>query len=264
MPAVYGAPIARQAYRGFASRGCAKLHCRVPCAFHTIHLPERCPRPLWRAAGLLALALLGGCDYLRPFEQVCETRLKPAEIAVEAAPTGHITDFSMSSAQLSARGADMAGRTVLGLIETKLSSSLAMSANGVVKPLSGRYCMRPSLQLRLAFDPTTIFVASEYPKGSCRSDITMGHEMKHLRVYDAFLVKLGARLEAELQEKFGNRIHYFANVAEGEKYLSETTRTLLAPYLERGMEQVNKLQTEVDSPEEYFRLDQFQSRCSDN
>ncbi len=213
---------------------------------------------------MAAAALLSGCDYLRPFDQVCEARLKPAQIKVAAEPVGHATDFSLSSAQLSQRGVESAGRMVLGLIETKLSSSLSASANGVVKPLSGRYCMRPSLQVRLAFDPTTIYVASEYPKGSCRFDITMGHEMKHLRVYDDFLVKLAAQLETELQAKFGNRIHYFADVGAGGKFLDDTTRTLLGPYLESGMAQVNKLQAAVDSPEEYFRLDQFQARCSEN
>jgi len=48
----------------------------------------------------------------------------------------------------------------------------------------------------------------------------------------------------------------------GKNYVQQLTSTALAPYLETGMTEVEKRQRAVDSPEEYFRLDQFQARCS--
>ena len=212
-------------------------------------------------AAVLIAPLLAGCDYFRPFEKVCESRLAPAQVSVESDQPDFATDLGQPAAALTARGAATSGRLVLGLIETKLAYSASFSANGVVKPLSGRFCMRPSVQLRLAFRPMTVFVAREHPKGSCEFEITMGHEMKHVRTYEKFLAELGDTIEADLRGRFGDRIYYFDSAAEGEKFLKDMTRTTLAPYIDSGMAEVEKRQRQIDSPEEYFRLDGFQARC---
>ena len=212
-------------------------------------------------AGAAAAALLSGCDFFRPFEKICEARLAPAQISVEAEQPDFATDLGQPAAALTARGAATSGRLALGLIETKLAYSAAFAANGVVKPLSGRFCMRPSVQVHLAFRPMTVFIAREHPKGSCEFELTMGHEMKHVRAYEKFLAELADTIEADLRARFGDRIHYFDGAAEGEKFLKEMTRTTLTPYIDNGMIEVEKRQRQIDSVEEYFRLDQFQARC---
>ncbi len=212
-------------------------------------------------AGAAAVTLVAGCDFFRPFEKICEARLAPAQVSVEAEQPDFATDLSQSAAALTARGAATSGRLALGLIETKLAYSAAFAANGVVKPLSGRFCMRPSVQVHLAFRPMTVFIARENPKGSCEFEITMGHEMQHVRAYEKFLAELSDTIEADLRTRFGDRIHYFEGAADGEKFLKEMTRTTLTPYIDNGMIEIEKRQRQIDSPEEYFRLDQFQARC---
>jgi hypothetical protein len=210
---------------------------------------------------LLAALLLGGCDYVRPFEQVCERRLGPAEISVEVEPVRFDTDFSQSSAQLTSRGAQAAGRIVLGLTETQLKSAISFAGNGVVKPLSGRYCMRPAVKVKLAFDPMVLHVAREQKEGSCEHKITLDHEMRHMRVYARYLDDLAARVEADLKAKFGDRILYFPSATAAETEMQALTGSTLKPYMESGMAQVQELQKVVDSPEEYARMDGLQARC---
>src|ERR1035437_3252369 len=131
---------------------------------------------------LLALPL-GSCDYLSSFEAVCEKRLPSAKVEVVAEDIDVKPDFSRSIEQLGAGGAATAGRMVLGLVETKLTGAVEFTAPGIVKPFSGRYCMRPSLKLTLAFKPTTLYVAREHAQGTCEFNITMDHERKHIGVY---------------------------------------------------------------------------------
>jgi hypothetical protein len=213
---------------------------------------------------LLALPLtlaLAGCDLVRPFEDVCAARLGPANIKVEVEPVRFDTDFSQSSAQLTARGAHAAGRIVLGLTETRLKSSISFGGNGVVKPITGRYCMRPIVSVKLAFDPMVLNVAREQKEGSCEQKITLDHEVRHMRVYTRYLETLAARIESDLKQKFGDRILYFPNVAVAQSQMQELTSSTLRPYIENGLAEVQEQQRTVDSPEEYARMDELQARC---
>ena len=206
---------------------------------------------------------IGGCDYLRPFEQVCEKKLAPAEITVEAAPVSYRTDFSLSSEQLTAMGAASAGRLTLGLTQTNLKSSVSLGGNGITQRFTGRHCMRASVHVRLAFEPMTVYVSRNHPQASCVHEITMGHELKHVSVYEIFLADVSEKIERELRARFGGGIRYFASEAEAEKQVQDLTHEYLAPFVQESMNAVTARQAKVDSVEEYFRLDRFQAACGD-
>lgn len=205
--------------------------------------------------------MLGSCDLVRPFEQVCEARLGPTSVVVETSPVRFDTDFSQSSSQLTARGAHAAGHIVLGLTETRLKSSVSFGGNGVVKPVTGRYCMRPAVLVKLAFDPMVLFVAREQKEGGCRHNITLGHEVRHMQVYTRYLETLSARIETDLKQKFGDRIMYFPGTAAAETEMQALTSSTLKPYVENGLAEVQQLQKPVDSPEEYARMAEQEARC---
>jgi hypothetical protein len=210
----------------------------------------------------VALALpAGGCDLVRPFEDVCARKLGPAEVLVQAAPVQFETDFSMSSAQLTARGAPAAGRIVMGLTETQLKSAISIAGNGVVKPITGRYCMRPSVQVKLAFEPMVLRVAREQKPGSCEHQLTLDHERRHMGVYARYLDDLAERVQADLKQQFGDRILYFPSTQAAEAQVQAMAAGVLKPYIENGLAQVQELQKKVDSPEEYARMDSLQARC---
>ena len=212
---------------------------------------------------MLVLVLpLFGCDYFSSFESVCERRLPLAKVEVVGEDIEVKTDFTRSIGQLSANGAATVGRMVLGLVETKLTGAVEFTAPGVVKPLSGRYCMRPSLKLTLAFKPTTLYVAREHAAGSCEFDITMDHEKKHIAVYQKYLDQMALDVRDELREQLGDRIQYFDSAAAGETSIRQRSAAILQPYLERGAQESAKRQALVDTPEEYFRLENFQAKCS--
>lgn len=223
---------------------------------------ERVRIALAPLAAVAALAI-GGCDYLRPFEQVCEKKLAPAEITVEAVPVSYRTDFTRSSEQLSAMGAASAGRLTLGLTQTELKSSVSLGANGITQRFTGRHCMRASVRVRLAFEPMTVYVSRDHAQGSCVHEITMGHELKHVRIYETFLAEVAEKIERELHARFGESIRYVASEAEAEKQVQNLTHQYLAPFVQESMNAVIARQAKIDSVEEYFRLDRFQAACGD-
>ena len=85
-----------------------------------------------RAPAVLGLAMLipvlAGCDYFRPFEKVCEQRLAPASVSVTGEPVTYESDFSLSIAQLSARGAASTGAASRGASRAASSADATGSA----------------------------------------------------------------------------------------------------------------------------------------
>lgn len=213
---------------------------------------------------LLATACaVSACDYVRPFEQVCEKRLGPVSIQVEAPPTRQQFDFTQSAGALTARGMHAAaGRRVEGLTEANLTSRIALGGNGLVKPLSGRYCVRPEVSVTLAYQPLKVYVASEQASGTCAFDLTMNHEMKHVRLYERFLDELAGEITTTLKAALGEGIHYFPDAAAGERALNELVGATVNAAIRDAMAAAQKRQAGIDTQEEYDRLDLMASKCS--
>lgn len=226
-------------------------------------IPRRLPLLL---LSLTVLPLLGSCDYFRPLEQICEKRLGPTTVKVEAVPVAFQTDLSLSTEQLTAKGASSVdlrgGRMVLGLTATTLKTSVTFGTNGITQRFGGRHCMRPSVNVRLAFEPMTVYVTRAHAKGSCEFDLTMDHEMKHVNTYARFLEKIAPEVEAELRDRFGNQVFYFDSVAQAQQHVERVAREFLGPYVQASMDKVTPLQAQLDTPEEYFRLDRFHEACA--
>jgi len=223
----------------------------------------RRPIRLWNPLFALGAAvLLAGCDAARPFESVCERRLGPTTVRVVTTPVSYTTDFSRSIDDLTARGAHSAGTIVLGLVETQVRSEAKVGLNGVKQHFRDRYCMRPSVEMRLAFEPMRLFVASEHPEGTCGFRVTMEHELKHIAVYQEYLEDFAGQVQVDLARELGDGILYFASPAAADAHVEAVISQTLKPYLEGVRDQVKARQTRIDSPEEYARLSAMQKWCA--
>jgi hypothetical protein len=214
---------------------------------------------------LLALctaASLAGCDAVRPFEAVCQRRLGPTSVRVTTTPVSYTTDFSRSIDDLTARGAHSAGTIILGLVETQVRSEAKFGLNGIKQNFRDRYCMRPSVEIRLAFQPMRLFVAKEHPEGSCAFRVTMEHELKHIAVYQEYLADFAAQVQVDLSRELGDRILYFASPAAADAHVEAAIAQTLKPYLEGVQDEVKARQKRVDSAEEYARLGAMQNWCA--
>jgi len=211
---------------------------------------------------LLAIALLAGCDMFNSFESVCEKRLAPTTVEVVTKPVSYTYDFSQSTRDLTSRGAHRAGTIVLGLVEAEIRSEASVGLNGIKQTLGGRYCMRPSLTVKLAFEPMTLFIANEQPEGSCAFRITMAHELKHIAVYQEYLDEFASRVQGDLGRALGDEIVYVSSQAQADAHVRSVLDKTLAPYMQAVQDEVRARQARVDSPAEYGRLERHQRWCA--
>jgi hypothetical protein len=210
------------------------------------------------ASLMLCPAIAGSlvaCDYVRPLSAVCESRLAPTEVKVTAAPVNYVTDLSRSRAELTEMASSGSGRVVHGLTHTSMRSFVSVAANGITNPVSRKHCLRPVIEVKLSFDPMTVYVSSEQAPGSCQFGVTMEHELRHVAVYRSFLETATEQVARDLREYFGNRIFYFDTEADARKRMSDETSERVGPFVEESMKRINELQAPLDTREEYDRLE---------
>jgi len=215
-----------------------------------------------RAFILVAVLSLAGCDQFESFESVCERRLGPTTVEVVTKPVSYTYDFTRSIGELTSRGGHRAGTVVLGLVETEMRSEASLGLNGVKQHFRGRYCMRPNVTVKLAFEPMTLFVAKEQPEGSCAFRITMEHELKHITVYQDYLEEFGAQMREDIGRALGNEIVYLGTRSEADAHVRAILEKTLSPYMQAVQEEVRARQARVDSPTEYARLDRHHAWCA--
>lgn len=192
---------------------------------------------------------------LGTLESQCESRLAPAEVVVKALP-GHVRyDFTLGIRELTARGNRQRrlGQTVLGLTEYKLRTAIEWESNAFIEPHTGRACMRPRVELTLDADPQTVFVAREFPQGSCAFTEIANHELRHVYANQHAVERAASTLRGELSSFFGQRIFY----GQLPEMKAQLEAALKESWLPRARAQLNTVATEhnlIDSHAEYARF----------
>ena len=115
------------------------------------------------------------------------------------------------------------------------------------------------MTVTLAYQPLTVHIAKEQAPGSCAHDLTLSHEIKHVRSYERFIDELAGQVETEVKALIGDGIHYFASTPEGEGERELVMK--VNAVIDTGMQNAQQHQRTIDSPEECGRLDLMQSKC---
>lgn len=207
-----------------------------------------------RARGIVAVSLLAvacaevqadGCDSL-PLPSVTVKRFEERVT----------TNFEYGYRALTNIGAALAGsdRLVLGLTRGTAVVRAAFRAPGFIDR-TGRYeCVSPQLTISYGFSPMTVYVAREFPAGTCAYRQIYDHELRHVRTYQAHLVAIEKEITATLNDRFATGAPWRGPVGQTQSRLQKELEERWVPYVQREMNRVNAEQREIDTPEEYERV----------
>ncbi len=190
-----------------------------------------------------------------PMPLVCERRLGPTEVRVRTTPVEYKTDFTLPTSRLTEMAATGSGRLVHGLTRTNMRSLVTVGSSGITNPLTHRHCLRPIVDVQLAFEPMTVFITADQAQGSCQFDVTMKHELQHVEVYREFLDTAARDVEKYLRDHFANRIYYYDSPEDAQRQMSDETSKRIGPFVEDEMNRVREMQAPLDTPDEYLRLE---------
>jgi hypothetical protein len=166
------------------------------------------------------------------------------------------TNFEYGYRTLTNIGAALADgpRFVLGLTRGNAVVKVEFKAPGFIDR-TGRYeCSSPQLTLSYGFSPMTVYVAREFPAGTCAYKQIYEHELRHVRTYQAHLVAIEPELAATLNQRFATGAPWRGPVGQTQGRLQKELEERWIPYLQREINRVKAEQGLIDTPDEYERV----------
>ncbi len=120
---------------------------------------------------------------------------------------------------------------------------------------TGRYeCASPQLVVTYGFSPMSVYVAKEFPKGSCAYNEIYQHELRHVKTHQDHLISIEKELTDTLNRRFATGSPWRSTVGQTRLTLERELNERWIPYITREMERVESAQALIDTPEEYARV----------
>ncbi len=146
-----------------------------------------------------------------------------------------------------------------GLMQGGIEMRQSMRYKSLTNPRYKQTCMwYDSIEVKITFDPT-VYIASEFPQGTCRHNAIMQHEMKHVQV-DRQMVNKYADLIGKAIKKEIDTKPMYGPVPESQKAAMQQTMNHRMEQIMRSYSNImdaerSLLQQQIDSIEEYERVD---------
>jgi len=141
---------------------------------------------------------------------------------------------------------------VLGLTRPALRVDTKWGFDGLEDGGGRRMCMRPTLDMRLRYDPVTVYIGREFAADECSYRFILAHETRHVAVHVRQLERTAALLQSQLQRRMGPDVHYGTRVELERRFRGEIENYWI-PRAERELANVRHEHAAIDTPEEYGR-----------
>ncbi|WP_153111272.1 hypothetical protein [Propionivibrio limicola] len=206
-----------------------------------------------RYATLLLLSLL--TQPLPAHAQACGD-LPPPSVTLRRIeePVTLNTSYDYKSITVLARKELQSNQRVLGLTRAKSQIRFDVRAH-IRRDRDGRWeCVSPQITVSYGFSPMTVYVANEFPPGSCAYREIHAHELQHVEVYLKHLDKITPTLKETLNKRFATDGPWVGATGEIQARLNAEIEEHWLPFIRREIERANAEQQEIDSPAEYDRI----------
>ena len=209
------------------------------------------PTFLMRAIALL-LTILFSCQ---AWADECDQLPKPS-VTVKRFEEPFTLNTKYGYKEITHLGSALAhpGNQVLGLTRGKAIARFATNIRFYVDQ-SGRWeCASPQLTVTYGFSPMTVFVAKEFPEGSCAYKEIYTHELRHVKTYLAHLASIEKDLAETLNNRFATGDPWRGPVGQAQTMLQQELNDRWLPYIQREINRGEEAQALIDTPEEYARV----------
>jgi hypothetical protein len=206
-------------------------------------------------SGLLIVlpAIASGQD----FEQLCERRLPRPTLRIQRVDSGYSIDRQLPYTDLTGIGANArkhGKQNVLGLTRAETAVSIHIRLDRLLDDRSGEECVSPEIDVTIAFAPMTVYIGREFPPNSCSYQEILRHELRHVEAYRDHLPKVEAAVRPLFAQRFNGDILYGSRGIL-EKDLKKEVSDYWLPLLDSEIRKVELVQAEIDSVEEYERME---------
>ena len=212
-----------------------------------------------RLVGSIALSIVAAScgdstNPLASFDAGC-AKLPRTHFEVVVMPLTFERDESQSIAALTIKsGRALATSRTFGLTTAAFGQNTDIQLIGADEPGDSRACGIPRVRIELSMQPVTVYVASELAAQPCQHDVTLAHEMKHVRVFRESLELAARDLARDFPVAIDAQLREARNSDELQQRFVVSLRNYLAQFMRDRERMLDESQAAVDSPEEYARL----------
>ena len=143
---------------------------------------------------------------------------------------------------------------VLGLTLATSRVNFEIKTSSYVDRTGSWECSSPQITVIYGFSPMTVYVAKEFPKGSCPYNEVYQHELRHVKTYQDHLVTIEKDLADTLRQRFATGSIWRAPKGQTRLMLEKEMNERWLPFIKREIERVESAQKLIDTPEEYARV----------
>ena len=206
------------------------------------------------AFGLALLAASGLASARTAFEVSCDDAAREAGATFSTRASGWRIDNTVSYRDLTRmKRPGVHNGYVLGLTRTESRVAIQVDGTLLASPDGRAECVMPRIAVFLYYHPIVVYVGREFEPDSCAYREILAHEVRHLKSYLEYLPKVEERVRARLGGRFAGKPLY-ARTGESRMLLQREIDRNWMPYIKGEMGRVEKLQADIDSPQEYARL----------
>lgn len=198
---------------------------------------------------LLALALPGRAA------DPCAELPKPS-VTIKQLETPLALNTTYSYRSLTNLGSAQArpGQQVLGLTRGNATVRFTSNTPAIVDASQRWECASPQIVLTYGFSPMTVYVAREFPPGSCAHKEIHEHEMRHVQAYRTHQAELEKTLADTLNARFATGAPWRGPAGQSMARLQDELNERWLPYVQRELRKVDTAQALIDTSEEYERV----------
>lgn len=212
-----------------------KTVCRK-AAIHLFALP-----PLLLFAGQ---TLADSCD-----------RLPPPSVTVKRLELPFVMNTQHSHLALAAMSSQARpGSRVLGLTLGRAIVQFEIKTSSYTDRTGRWECTSPQLTMTYGFNPMTLYVAKEFPAGTCAYNEVYQHELRHVTTYQQHLKNIEKDLADTLSRRFVTGGPWRGPAGQTEERLQKELDERWIPYVKREIGRVEIAQALIDTPAEYNRV----------
>lgn len=146
------------------------------------------------------------------------------------------------------------GNQVLGLTRGNAVARVSTSIPSYVDRTGRWECASPQLTLTFGFDQMTVYVAKEFPAGSCAYKEIYQHELRHVKAYQTHLANIEKDVTDTLNRRFVTGGPWRGSAGQTTARLQQELNERWLPYIKREIARADEAQALIDTPEEYARV----------
>ncbi len=203
---------------------------------------------------LVALALLALASPARAADPCAELPKPSVTVKLLETPLALNTTYSYRSLTNLGSAQARPGRQVLGLTRGNATARFALNTPSIVDDGKRWECASPQIVLTYGFSPMTIYVAREFPPGSCAHKEIHEHEMRHVAAYRKHQADIEKTLADTLNARFATGGPWRGPAGQSTGRLQDELNERWLPYVQRELKKVDTAQALIDTDEEYARV----------